>query len=311
MLQNETINTDSDHRCDLVPGPSGYPQVCAITGRNVTVIGNVVVTGTRPFAIAATESVAVMGTLDAASHISQTAGPAANVPVPTCSDAVEAVTGLGGSGGYGGSFQAIGGAGGKGATMGGGNGGAPSKAVTKEAILGLSGACASGTGSNGDTANGGAGGAGGGAIALLGGDVSIAGFVNVSGAGGSGGRLDAGGGGGGGAGGMVLIDGSTITISGIIVANGGGGGGGGGVGPGAEGLPGLEPTMIPPFDGVAGGAAGGAGGHGGAGGGSDTANGSLGLLSSTAAGGGGGGGVGYILVTMPVTGMMSPAPTAF
>jgi hypothetical protein len=311
VLANETINTNQDTRCKVMPANGGNPEVCAIVGRDVTVTGVVSVTGTRAFAIAASDSLEVFGTLDGASHIAGNAGPAANTPIPTCSKPVAPISGLAGSGGFGGSFQAIGGGGGKGAGTGGEMGGVPSENIVPDLITGLSGPCASGNGSDGDNVNGGFGGAGGGAIALLAGQLSIEGVVNVSGAAGSGGRLDVGGGGGGGAGGMVLLDADSISVPGIVLANGGGGGGGAGAGGGAEGGAGFEPTTTPPFDGALGGLGGGSAGHGGAGGGNIVLKGSLGLMSVSDAGGGGGGSVGYILMTTVVTGMMSPAPTQF
>jgi hypothetical protein len=309
-LGEGTINTDSDGRCraDL---EANLPGVCVMAGRNVTVLGNVQLTGTRPFALVASGTLTVEGTLDGASHAIGI-GPGADTPSASCAKATTPTSGgAAGSGGFGGSFQNVGGNGGKGGA--GGSGGIASPFVSVDLVHSLSGPCKSSSGSDGSGGNAGAGGAGGGAVALLASSLTITsiGIVNVSGAGGSGGRPDNGGGGGGGAGGMVLLDADSISVQGIVLANGGGGGGGAGAGTLADGAAGSEPALIFPFTGPQGGSGGPMGGKGGSGGGSDVTNGSIGVLSAANGGGGGGGGIGYILMSPQVaSGMMSPVPIA-
>ncbi|MBA3454796.1 MAG: hypothetical protein H0T42_17040 [Deltaproteobacteria bacterium] len=263
----------------LAPGVSA-PDLCVLSGTDVSANGVVRVIGARPLAIVGIGNVTIGSTvtLDASSVAGGSRGAGANNP--TCNSGGVAVTSeSGGGGGAGGSFQSRGGAGGDGM---GANGGTAGLTVIAGSVRG---GCRGGAGGG---AAPGAGGDSGGAIYLVAGNrLQIDGRINVSGAGGQGAPGGKSGGGGGGSGGMIALHGAQIAIaSGAqLWANGGGGGGGGGPSsPGSDGGQASDPGS-----GGAPGSGDGAGGVGAIqldGGGPGTPGGK--------GGGGGGGGVGVI-----------------
>jgi hypothetical protein len=258
-----TIATDDPAGCSA----SDTPSVCVLAGTDVFLMGDVRATGARPLVILGLDTVLVAGSLDVASHDAPGAGAnAADCAAPDTGDRF---------GGPGGSFGGRGGAGASSAT--------PLPADEPREASALRGGCRGSTGSaNGGT--GGEGGHGGGAVALLGGTLTIFGTVNASGSGGRGGH-SGGLGGGGGSGGMIVLDAPAITITGEVFANGGGGGGSGLV---LSGDPGDDPQRADePARGGA--TASGEGGNGSFGGTLDGGDGGV-------VGGGGGGGAGVIRV---------------
>lgn len=288
------INTDTSNLCDTDARNSAW---CVIAGSTISVQGTVLVTGSKPLVLLATQSIDVTGTLDAASHRGGTTGPAANAA--GCNAGTPAGTSGGGAGG---SFGARGGAGG-GTAGSATNGGVSGNAITPTVAHG---GCA---GQNGNGGSAGVAGAGGGAVYLIAeSTITIAGVINASGAGGTNGVMSASGGGGGGSGGLIGLDAPTVTNNGLIFAN--GGGGGEGSGQTTAGAPGGDPVA------GAGGTGGGNlstnGGNGGAGQGGATATpGDGGNGTATGGGGGGGGGVGVIRDDRGAIsgGTVSPDPT--
>ena len=310
----DTINTDTDPRCRTVVQPSGGP-VCLVyaTAVDLGAASSLAATGSRPLAIASASTMIVAGTIDVSSKRGMASGPAASSSLCGFASAPDEDAG-GAGGGAGGTFGLHGGNGGTGdtdssvGTDGVGTGGTAGAPAT---IASLRGGCRGQTGGN-ESAIGGAGGAGGdsgGALYLYAAErIVMNGAIRATGAGGTGGQVQAGGGGGG-SGGLVVIESPSIMITGQISANGGGGGEGGArvggspvVGqPGADGTMGTTP------------APGGMGtdnrfGYGGAGGASTI--GAAGGVSSIIGGGGGGGGVGIVKLigSASTTGIISPPP---
>jgi len=312
----ETIDTDTDPRCSELAQVGGMP-VCFIYATSVVIDpgGSLTATGSRPLAIASASVMTIAGTIDVSSRRGAKPGPAASDAACAFASAPEADTG-GGGGGAGGSFGAAGGAGGTGDTDnsqgndGSAIAGLPGTAVT---LTVLRGGCRGQAGANEDDSGGkgGEGGHSGGALYLYATrSIQLTGTIRATGAGGSGGQVQAGGGGGG-SGGLVVIESDAIALGGnaSISANGGGGGEGGARvaqspvngQPGADGALGTTP------------AAGGIGtdnrfGYGGAGGAGATA--AAPGTSSVVGGGGGGGAVGIIKLIGLASGnaVVSPPP---
>jgi hypothetical protein len=307
------LDTDSDPLCTVLTQPEGGP-VCLLYFERVVLEGELLVSGSRPFALAARDDVQLSGSLDASSRRTR-ARPGAGGE--RC--AFRAVPGSskdGGGGGAGGTFLSLGGNGGdgnEGRGGGGGGGGEPTPGGRPplEPVLppsALRGGCNGQTGGDGNIAGGGGsgiggpGGAAGGAIYLSGRSIALSGKLLATGAGGTGGNLAKAGGGGGGSGGMIVIQSPRLSISGLLLASGGGGG------EGADqnlGSPGADPVSISP---AVGGATRPMGGDGGNGAGLVAAPG----LDGGDGGGGGGGGNGQILLltTAPgLNGQLAPAPT--
>ncbi len=176
-----TLDTGTSPLCAPTTGASAAAS-CVIAAETIAITARLTVTGPRPLILAAdTIRITGAGILDVASHRVGTRGPGAD---PTACTAGTAASSYGG--GAGGSFT---GAGGGGGTPTGGSAGAVTATPTS-----LRGGCPGGTG--GRTA-GGTGGRGGGAVALIArGDLTIAGVVNASGAGGRGATASIDGGGG-------------------------------------------------------------------------------------------------------------------
>jgi len=293
----DTSDTSASSRC-LPPGAyTTQPVVdaCVIAGQSILIpSGNTIaVTGARRLIVLAAGSLTITGTLDAASHRSGHAGPAADTgPCPT---ATSPTTATEGGGGWGATFGRPGGNGGN--TPGGGVGGTAGASL---AITALGGGCPGGSGANnGAGAGGGSGGHGGGAVLFLAGQsVAIDGAVNASGSGGTGGKAR-GGGGGGGAGGMIVIEAPVVRITGKCFANGGGGGeGGSGLADGASGSESAAPDSA--GGGGSGLSVGGVGGSGGVGiTGSKPGSSGAAINNPTpdsGGGGAGGGGVGILKI---------------
>jgi hypothetical protein len=266
------IDTDTSPLCkSVVSAPAG----CVVVGATIIGNGTTVVTGMRPLILVGSSSISVNGTIDAASRRGMRRGPGANstaCPPPGAASSV--------GGGSGGSFGASGGSGGN--NENGTGGGSPGAAIPDPPSI--RGGCPGGSGGN----NGGAGGDSGGVVLLVAGSsISIAGTINVSGAGGAG--TQTGNRGGGGSGGMIALDTPSLTGSGRLVANGGGGGGGGG-GPASGG---SEADAAMPMVRATGGPASGSGGDGGDGGAGTAHPGGDGS-NAGGNGNGGGGGAGSV-----------------
>jgi hypothetical protein len=294
------FDTDGPN-CDQVFVETGMTQLCVITAQSITISLNVDIKGSRPLVLAAADSVLVHGNINIAARQAGDKGPGSDYGNCAATAGGNATNGTGGGGGGGGSFATLGGNGGNG--YGGNNqaGGTASQVILS--IDRVRGGCAGGSGGHGVVhgASGGAGGASGGAVYIAAGvRIDLAANINASGAGGTGGDLEApaaidwgGGGGGGGSGGMIVLDAPAITTSGetILFADGGGGGSGGGS---ATANPGSDPTALhynmaaPGGAMTVGGSAGGPGGY-------NAVRGQAGGALSKS-GGGGGGGVGYIVL---------------
>jgi hypothetical protein len=281
----------------------GQPPACFIIASSVTINGTAVqVIGARPLVIFASDTITIDTQIDAASHRTSQ-GPASNAA--QCMAVTMGPTGNATGGGAGGSFMTKAGDGGpSSAGIAGSRAAAAESPPTK-----LRGGCG---GINGSTtsnnAMGGLGGAGGGAVYLVAGkQITINGFINVSGAPGGGGAATAGGGGGG-SGGMILLHAPMITGTGVLLANGGGGGGGGGAQ--VPGSSGNEASPQIPSQVATGGSGG--GGTGGAGGfgfalGTEAKTGNMAAAGGPlSGGGGGGGGGGYIRAN--VTSQLTSSP---
>lgn len=309
-LMTGTVDTSTLSVVTQCLPPSAYTtqpaaDACVIASQSITVpSGNTItVTGTRRLILLAEEAVTITGTLDAASHRTGLAGPAADTgPCPTA--VTSPTTATEGGGGWGATFGKPGNNGGN--SPGGGMGGGAASSLP---ITVLGGGCRGGSGANSGAGNGGgSGGHGGGAVLLLAGQsITIDGVVNASGGAGTGGKAR-GGGGGGGTGGMIVLEAPTVRIAGQCFANGGGGGqGGSGAVDGGSGGESAAPDAV-----AAGGTSvsiGGAGGNGGVGamgskGGSNGAS-IVNPIVDTGGGGAGGGGVGIIKILSPDPGVTS------
>lgn len=311
----DSINTDTDPRCRTLTQTNGG-DVCLVYVTSASISGQLIATGSRPLAIAASSTITISGVIDVSSRRSDgKTGPGMD---GACSFAATPEMDAGGAGGAaGGSFGAVGGAGGHGdsdTSLGNDGDGAPGGAGAPIALTVLRGGCRGQTGAN-ESANGNAGGTGGrsgGALYLYAASsitLTSTGVIRASGAGGNGGQAQAGGGGGG-TGGMVVIESPQIALAGVIAANGGGGGEGGGrIGnTNVTGQPGADGTATTAA------APGGMGsdnrfGYGGPGGAASTAAGAG--TSSVIGGGGGGGSVGIIhfIGASTVTGTVTPPAT--
>ena len=291
-----TLDTGTSPLCAPTTGASAAAS-CVIAAATIDITARLTVTGPRPLIFAGdTIRITGAGIVDVASHRGGTRGPGAD---PTECAAGTAATSYGG--GAGGSFT---GAGGGGGAITGGSAGA----VTATPTL-LRGGCPGGMGGR---TEGGAGGAGGGAIALIArGDLTIAGVINASGAGGSGATASVdGGGGGGGAGGMIVLDAPQIALTGQVFASGAGGGEGA---DDVAGLPGQDPpdATTLPLGGYNANTGAGEGGDGTTGAVRTGSPGADRVVGFVAGGGGGGGGAGFIRIlgTRTGSGPVSPPPT--
>jgi hypothetical protein len=304
LLTLETINTDTDPRCQLQSQGSGAPQLCVMAGRDVKVDAKVTVIGSRPLVLAAYHdlNIAMNGNLILSSPSGQPSGAGANDPA--CHASMPGGNGaLGSGGGAGGSFGGSGGAGGTG-DGGAATAGTPGAPVTL--IDRVIGGCKGSPGGNAGLTPGGLPGNGGGAVMLIAANkLTLVGIVTAGGGGGL--PAIVAGGGGGGSGGFVGLDAkSYMMVTGQVTANGGGGASGGTATVGLPGNDGTSSTTIAAPGGPA--LAGGGGGSG-----SIAAQ-----LSGTAGqdaasgGGGGGGAAGVILVkgaAPPPGGSYSPPLT--
>ena len=287
------LDTGTSPLCALATDvTSGGAGVCIVAGARLTVPAATTlrVVGTRPLVLIAQETITIAGTVDAASHRGQPAGPAANF-----SGCIGGSSPGSNGGGAGGSFAGVGGAGG-GPNQSAAGGSLPSPTMLHGGCPGTDGA------GEGSTP-----GAGGGAVYLIARTaIDVAGSINASGAGTD--RDDdsasAGGGSGGGSGGMIGLDAPSVNVAGIVFANGGGGAEGDDASPGRTG---ADPIGGAAGSGGTGSSSGGAGGNGGAGAVADGGAGAAGL-PGVSGGGGGGGSVGIILLfgTRIGTGTISP-----
>lgn len=290
-----TLGGQPSCAADVVSGGAG---LCVIAAGTITLPAGSTAraSGNLPVVLIAHDLMTIAGTLDAASHRSGGAGPAANFS--GCNDGGVPATDGGGAGG---SFGGLG-----------GRGGGPGAAAPGAALsdpTSLHGGCA---GHDGGGALAGRFGSGGGAIYLISkGMISVVntGEIKASGAGANDGEDgNTSGGGGGGSGGMIGLEAPTIGIEGIVVANGGGGGEGA---DGEKGAVGNDPIGNGP--GLGGNSATGTGGPGGDGGAGTMIDGEAGTDGAAGAmgGGGGGGSVGVIklLGNRTGSGVVSPAPS--
>ena len=318
---SRAAGTGIDHGIGFTLQSTTGDDLAVFAFRDLTIGGNVRITGTHAVVLLVGESVTMAGVIDVAGgHDS----PASHGPGGGVGSTERDLAGGCGPGGPGGKAVLYdSGGGGGGAASEGGLGG---PAGASQALAGgdqgsvcftpelepLRGGSGGGRGGRGSSASSASGGGGGGALqitALV--SLEITGTIDAGGAGGAlgapgNGDGDTGGGGGGGAGGAILLEAPQVTVAStaILVANGGGGGGGGGPGigyAGQNGPRGAFPAM---------------GGAGAAldlpnnGGGSGGANafgdfGSAGELD----GGGGGGSYGTIVIRgrdLSVAGTISP-----
>lgn len=308
------ISTDDVQLCDQHNHQSA--DYCVVTGRGISIADNVIVRayGSKPLVLLSTETVDVLGTLDASS-VSQPTAAHANGPgvsaIAECADATIAADNS--SGGFGGSF------GGKG-----GNGQLDTGALpTAGPAIGfptkLRAGCPGGSGSTTTSATvAGTGGSGGGAVAIIATTITLSGTINASGAGGLAGPAAKAGGGGGGSGGMIFLDAPVIGVSALgcsLYANGGGGGqggasnsGGSGGGAGQNGGESRGP-LVPGQGGNNVATVGGTGGNGAGGAKLNGSSASSDPVPANAGGGGGGGGAGFIHAPGVDPSLMSPAST--
>jgi len=227
----ESFDTDLDPRCRTFDQATG-PDVCLVMATSVDITGTLQVSGTRPLALASSAQLSISGELDVSSRRGGRTGPGADDGSCTMTRLPEPDEG-GGGGAAGGSVGGPGGDGGIGdadSSLGGdgvalnGTAGAPISTLTY-----LRAGCGGARGGN-EGQGGGAGGdggrGGGGLYATAITTISITGRIRATGAGGTGGSVQAGGGGGG-AGGIVILEAPSIVIDGQLSANGGGGGEGG------------------------------------------------------------------------------------
>lgn len=275
-----------------------------VDGFTISMMSRLRVSGARAFGVVSSDTITIIGTIDAAS------GGAGNRTAAACGASAggagtNGTDGAGGGGG--GGYRGDGGMGGKGD-----NNGTPRDGGSKGTKVNLAatviGGCPGGRGgNNGGGQNGGAGGLGGGAVFLTSAAaMTITGIINVGGGGGLHGSATDGGAGGGGSGGQILAEATTLTMTGILAANGGAGGGGAGGTNGTDGSPGVAAASAAPAGQTTSGG-GSSGSVGAAGGNLD------GIQPADANGGAGGagGGVGYIsLITQSTPGgIISPSTT--
>jgi hypothetical protein len=277
-------------------------DVCTIVASQITV-SNVVVTGSKPLVLAASQQISIQGILDVSSAGGgQASGPGANWS--GCPNTLDANSG--GNGGAGGTiniqvlndlYQA-----GNGGFSSGAN---PDASYPQTPFAAFHGGCAGGLG---DVTNGGPQprADSGGALYLMAPDVNVSGAILADGAPGAGGSFGDGGGYGGGSGGIVAFDAVTIeTLTATIHAYGGGGGAGGETsapGPGGTGHLGGQSNVV-----------GGASGGNGYNNATRAFSGGNGNSSQAATGGGGGGGgAGAVLIfssDLVASNPIDPTPT--
>jgi hypothetical protein len=308
---NSSIKTDDGTTnnpaltCTMLMGGATPADKCVILAQSITIDAGVTLSayGGKPLVLAA-NSIDIEGTLDVASHIGGTTGPAS--PSSACDRGTNAADP---GGGQGGSFGGQGASGG--ASQYGTPGGTAGNALT---ISSLQGGCPGGTGGGGAS-----GGAGGGVVLIATSVLTIgnAGRIDASGAAGSGAAANHHGGGGGGSGGLIVLQSGSILLNGNaqVYANGShGGGGSGGSNPANDG---TDPSGAT------------SGGGGGGTGGSNSGAGQTGAYRNSSAvagspslgctsdcgGGGGGGGLGAIQVhsSTSIGGNtnVSPMPTTY
>src|ERR1041385_6114968 len=105
---------NSDRDCNLVLYDPDAGSICVLFGTDITIAGQTVVTGTRPFVLAATGTITVSGTVDASSHAAFGIRGAGADYIMCGLKRVAGTDSNGAGGGAGGSFGGRGGAGGKG-----------------------------------------------------------------------------------------------------------------------------------------------------------------------------------------------------
>lgn len=316
-INSQVLDTSVDSSCSkVVPADdaTGFPELCVISAATIEVASGATLraTGSRPLVLAASETIQILGTIDASSKRATTVGNqpeslGAGAESAPCAAFARAVVDdqEGASGGAGGSLRGGAGAGGKGRFV--VLEGLPNPVMETAKLDVLRGGCrGQAGGSSAGRANGGAGGAGGaggGSVYLVSKmriQIQLAGAITVNGAGGGGAAIQAGGGGGG-SGGLIVLEAPTILHVGRISANGGGGGAGGFdnglmIGPGGPGADGAVGNAA-----AAGGTNPSTMGHGASGAANSFDAASAGA-DSAGGGGGGGGGVGRIHVLGTVTG---------
>jgi hypothetical protein len=239
---SQTLDTSVDSVCTVVVpanASTGAPELCVISAATIEVAAGATLRaiGSRPLVLAASESIQVVGTIDASSKRATTTpnqpeSLGAGAESAPCSPFARAVVDgqEGASGGAGGSLRGEGGGGGTG-NLTTAPGGLPNPKIAKLDVLrgGCRGQAGGASTGRADGGAGGTGGPGGGSIYLAAGtriQIQPTGAIAVNGAGGGGGATEAGGGGGG-SGGLLVLEAPTILQVGRLAANGGGGGGGG------------------------------------------------------------------------------------
>ena len=290
---------------ERITTPAGDAR--ALLAERVVISGNLVASGSLPFAIVATDSITLVGGV-----IDVGAGGAGAQSSCIVGVGANGTQGAGGGGGAG--FGAVGGSGG----VGDGdavNGNQPRPGGTAGGTASLPdgplGGCAGAAGGNDDQNQGGRGGLGGGAVFLVAGNrisIDSTSAIDAAGEGGQGGTrvvgFGDGGGGGGGSGGMILLEAPALTCAGTLAANGGGGGEGSGDQlAGAAGQRGPR-SITRALGGSNSSPTGSDGGRGGA---RDNPAGDAVLVSANGGGGGGGGGVGFIRVVALTTELVNTA----
>jgi len=301
---SETVNTDTDSRCELQDQKAGEPQLCVMAGNDIRVETQITAIGSHPLVLTAFHdlNITVKGNLVLTSSHGGPPGAGANDPACKLSDSKAG----GGGGGAGGSFGGRGGDGGSG-YLGGDFASDPIVPLVR-----VTGGCKGSPGGMDCGKFGGLSGDGGGAVMLIAANtLTIAGSVTAGGGGGGAAPPPPGcsGGGGGGSGGFVGLDAMKYTISGpgMVTAN-GGGGGAGGDDSSSPGYPGDDGNSLRV---AAGGQAGSSGGIGGRGSFYPVSDGERGFTAELGGGGGGGGSAGVILVKgiAPAGWSFSPPPT--
>jgi hypothetical protein len=203
---------------------SDLTEIAVFTARSIRIDPTirVYVSGQRPLALVAQETIEVLGSLNAIPedlYMNQSHGGGFSGPSDTTN-----LDGDGPGGGGAGNEEGIGGGGGGYCGTGGAGGNADDSTGLGGVSNGNSSVVPLRGGSSGATQGHGQGGGGGGAIQLVAGQsiqLTDLGSMHV---GGGGGERWAGGGG---AGGAILLEAETVTMAGILAANGGGGAGGG------------------------------------------------------------------------------------
>jgi hypothetical protein len=297
LVLDEPINTNLAASCTLLQPQANLPMVCVIAARDITIpMGQTVrVTGARPLALFATNTIVIAGTIDASSsHVGMRGAGGDTGVCQAAGIGAIATSGGGGGGGAGGSLTGGGGKGGNGV------GGSPGGLLTPPALAGnlehVRGGCPGARGGNSSNGAAGVGGSGGGALyfmAMNGLELTASAVINASGAAGSSADPRTGGGGGG-SGGFIGFHSAAYTFAGgaRIYAIGGGGSPGGGTS--TKGAVGTEATGPNNTLTILGSDGGGAGGGGASGNGNSGTNGITGSSGGGGGGGGGGGMIGFV-----------------